>query len=64
MRHGAPSGGAVGGLVLDRLGPAAIPVVGAIALVGAWVLAAPAIRDGRTPASSAEARDVIVRPEP
>ena len=40
---GTAVAGAIGGLTLDHLGASAIPVVGAIALVAAWLVAAPAI---------------------
>lgn len=41
---GTAAAGAVGGLVLDHLGASAVPVVGTVALVAAWLVAAPAIR--------------------
>ncbi|MFL0578864.1 hypothetical protein [Dietzia sp. 179-F 9C3 NHS] len=40
---GTAVAGAIGGLTLDHLGASAIPIVGAIALVAAWLVAAPAI---------------------
>lgn len=40
---GTAVAGAVGGLALDHLGAAAIPILGSIALAGAWLVAAPAI---------------------
>ncbi|MFJ2898330.1 MFS transporter [Streptomyces sp. NPDC087218] len=41
---GTAAAGAAGGLLLDRLGAAAIPIVGAVALAGAWLIAAPSVR--------------------
>ncbi|MFL0459229.1 MFS transporter [Kytococcus sedentarius] len=40
---GTAVAGAIGGLTLDHLGASAIPFVGAVALVAAWLVAAPAI---------------------
>ncbi|MFI9628123.1 MFS transporter [Streptomyces sp. NPDC052042] len=54
---GTAAAGAVGGLLLDRLGATAIPIVGAVALAGAWLIAAPSVRtraeagDDRQPAA-------------
>jgi predicted MFS family arabinose efflux permease len=44
---GAAVAGALGGLTLERLDAAAIPVVGTIVLVVAWIVAAPAVRSSR-----------------
>ncbi|MFF3394139.1 MFS transporter [Streptomyces sp. NPDC002669] len=40
---GTAAAGAAGGLLLDRLGATAIPIVGAVALAGAWLIAAPSV---------------------
>lgn len=41
---GTAVAGAVGGLALDLLGAPAVPAIGAIALMTAWVIAAPSIK--------------------
>lgn len=45
---GAAVAGAIGGLTLDHLGASAIPLIGVLALVAAWLIAAPAIPAHRT----------------
>jgi predicted MFS family arabinose efflux permease len=40
---GTAVAGAIGGLTLDRFGAATVPVVGVVALVAAWLVAAPRI---------------------
>ncbi|MBG0716662.1 MFS transporter [Microbacterium sp. 2C] len=42
---GTAVAGAIGGLTLDHLGASAIPIVGAIALAAAWLVAAPRIKN-------------------
>lgn len=41
---GAAVAGALGGLVVDRWGASMIPMVGAVILLGAWLVAAPKVR--------------------
>ena len=41
---GTAVAGAIGGLTLDHLGASAIPIVGAIALAAAWLVAAQRIK--------------------
>lgn len=54
---GTAVAGAVGGLTLDQLGAPAIPVIGTIALLGAWIVAAPTITSpGTTGTCAAETR--------
>ncbi|THV39429.1 MFS transporter [Glycomyces buryatensis] len=50
---GTAIAGALGGLALDHLGPQAIPVIGALALAAAGVIASPATRPGRLVGSRA-----------
>ncbi|MGC2941978.1 MFS transporter [Brevibacterium sp. FAM 24638] len=42
---GTALAGALGGVTLDRFGPTALPFIGAAALVAAWLLAAPHIKE-------------------
>lgn len=55
---GTAVAGGVGGLVLDLLSAPAVPAIGAIALVGAWMIAAPSIK---VPAADRDARQPATR---